>query len=127
VSGTSISTDRRRDGVVVISVVGELDVDSSDELRAVLDPYFAGRPAKVIVDVSQLTFIDSSGLNLLAVAARTVTALGGAFVVAGPSPSITRVFGVVQLESEVPVRESIEAALDLVASGSASGNSDRPH
>ena len=92
-----------------------------------LDPYFAGRPAKVIVDVSQLTFIDSSGLNLLAVAARAVTAAEGSFVVAGPSPGITRVFGVVQLESEVPVTESVEAALGLVAPGSASGNRDGRH
>jgi stage II sporulation protein AA (anti-sigma F factor antagonist) len=110
----STSTDER-DGLVLVAVSGELDVANTSELETLLDRYCVAPQPRVVVDMSNLTFIDSSGLNLLALTARTVASLGGSFVVAGPPDHITHVFEVVHLESEVQVAPSLEDALERLA------------
>jgi len=109
-----VSIVRREDGIVVISVRGELDVASTHELTPYLDKLATDRSAKVVVELSELTFIDSGGLNALVLAARAMEGGGGSFVVAGPTPQVKRVFEIVQLPSQVAIEDSLEAALHRV-------------
>ena len=53
------------DGTVVISLAGELDIESVPVLQAGLAPTMAGRPRRVVVDASVLEFADSSAIALL--------------------------------------------------------------
>ena len=50
---------------VLIELSGELDLAGAPEVDGVLSTVEAERPSLVVVDLSRLTFIDSSGLNLL--------------------------------------------------------------
>jgi anti-anti-sigma factor len=62
-------------GAVVIDVVGEVDMATAPRLAAALDParYTAQR---VVVNLSEVSFIDSSGLNALVAHARDLTKKG---------------------------------------------------
>ncbi len=111
----SLSVIHREDDIVVISVGGELDVASSAELRTHLDALATGAPAKVVIDLSRLDFIDSGGLNVLVLGARAIEAGGGSFVLASPAPLITNIFEVVQLASQIPVEDSLDGALGRLA------------
>lgn len=65
----------------------------------------------MIVDLSQLDFIDASGLRALLTAARDVESAGRILVLASPSSSASRIFEIVGLERIVAVMPSIEAAV----------------
>lgn len=67
-----------RDGVQVLTLSGELDLDTVDEIVPALEAALAEAPAALVVDLSRVTFADSSALNLLLrTHARTSLHLGG--------------------------------------------------
>ncbi len=54
-----------RDGTVVVSLTGELDIRTSPELQHTLATAQSGDARSVVVDLSELQFIDSTGLRVL--------------------------------------------------------------
>jgi anti-sigma B factor antagonist len=59
-------------GVAVIRLAGEIDMSNVDSLRDVIEPVLEDAPARVDFDLSDLAFMDSSGIALLLrVAAKT--------------------------------------------------------
>jgi anti-anti-sigma factor len=103
----SFDVSRTADGTHVISIAGELDIASAPGLAA----RTAGLRGNVIVDLGELTFIDSSGITALVNASRELGNTGGKLVIASPPPHTRRVFEIVHLDDVVPVVESLEAAL----------------
>lgn len=61
-----------QDGVATFRVDGQIDVSTEGVLRAALMPAVTAETSKIVLDVSQLDFMDSSGLAVLLVAARDV-------------------------------------------------------
>ena len=118
-SALSITVTEPSEGLFVVALAGDLDIATAAELP----PRLAGIPVnaavRVVVDVSGLAFIDSSGLNALVIGARAVEAEGGRMVVAGPSEHIARVFEVVRLADSVEVEASMLEALRRAETGSA--------
>jgi anti-sigma B factor antagonist len=98
-------------GVTVVSLAGELDATTAAELTSVLRALSEDGHVRVVVDASDLAFIDSSGLNALVTGARALAATGGDMVVAGAPAHIDRVFEVVRLTETVTVAASLEDAL----------------
>ena len=100
----------------MISMSGDLDIDSAEEFSARLDDITAAA-VHVIVELSGVRFIDSSGLNALVVGARETKRRGGSFVVAAPSLYVARVFDLVRIGESIRVVASVDDA--LAASGAA--------
>ena len=99
------------EGLFVVALVGELDMASAAELSLRLAGLGKNERFRVVVDVSGLAFIDSSGLNALVTSARAVEANDGWMIVAGASQHIARVFDVVRLADSVQVEASVKEAL----------------
>jgi anti-anti-sigma factor len=59
--------------VPVIALKGELDLSNVDAVRATVERVVHDGPSRVIFDLSSLTFMDSSGLSILAETATRVT------------------------------------------------------
>jgi anti-anti-sigma factor len=59
-----------QDGVPVISVAGELDLTNAVEVRSAIEAVVGRQDQRVVFEVSQLTFMDSSGIALLASVSR---------------------------------------------------------
>ncbi len=55
----------------VVSIRGRINIDNSGEMRRTLSNALRSKPAEVTVDMSQVTYIDVSGLATLVEAART--------------------------------------------------------
>src|SRR5215475_5099382 len=55
----------RRDGAVVLSLAGELDLYNAEEVRGALLEACAGEPAVLVVDLEEVRFIDSTALGVL--------------------------------------------------------------
>ena len=88
------------DGVRVVAVTGELDLDTMQELNAALAADDAVL-ATTVLDLRGLTFIDSSGVSGVLSAARRARDAGGRLVcVPGPT-SVRRVFELTGVDTAV--------------------------
>ncbi|MFJ5560756.1 STAS domain-containing protein [Streptomyces sp. NPDC093250] len=64
------------DGIHVLTVAGEIDHQTGGTLHQALNVSGTARP-RVVVDLARVTFMDSSGINVLIIAHRALTEAGG--------------------------------------------------
>jgi anti-sigma B factor antagonist len=88
---------------------GELDLLVYEKADVALSPLFDA-PGDVTLDVSGLTFIDSSGIRLFVRLERAIRDRGGVLHLRGPSPHIARVFEVAGLPDLGIVVEDVRDA-----------------
>lgn len=104
---------RRQEGVEVLALAGELDLDSVQDIVPVLDEALGADPGKLVVDLSQVTFADSSALNLLL---RTHTQ--ASLHVSGPlHPFVERVFEVTGISGVLNLHPTLDDAVRAAARG----------
>jgi anti-anti-sigma factor len=85
-----------------LTLAGELDTLSVPALEAAIARYCAGEPRALTLDLSQLTFIDSSGLWTILAAMRWCERQGRAFSVLPGSEAVQQVFEVTGLIDVLP-------------------------
>ena len=83
--------------VTVISASGELDLATSPQLRNLLLELLEDGRCNVVVDLSEVTVLDSVGMGVLAGGMRRVTAAGGTFKLVVTDPRIQHVLGLAGL------------------------------
>lgn len=106
-----IHVDRTDSGIVIVAVSGEVDMNTSPEVRGVLSPLFSERPPALIVDLSGVRYIDSSGIATLVEGLQWSHRSQTPFRLYGMTPAVKDVFEMARLESLFEVFESREAAL----------------
>jgi anti-anti-sigma factor len=91
------------EGTVRVRVQGELDLSTSPELdQALRNEIGAGR--RVVVDLSEIAFIDSTGLNALISALRSSGSNGGSLLVSPSLPAqVRRVLEITGVSKVLPV------------------------
>ncbi len=87
-----------KDDAVVLKIDGELDSTTAPELRPTLDALAAEQPAKVIVDLSSLRLIDSSGVGAIVSLFKRIRASGGQFHVVGVQGQPLSIFRVLRMD-----------------------------
>jgi anti-anti-sigma factor len=80
-----------RDGVVVVKPIGELDMVSAPQLRDILRE-LRQQKASVVIDLSELTFLDSTGLRLIWDADAAAREDGLDLTLTPGNPDVMRVF-----------------------------------
>jgi anti-anti-sigma factor len=95
----------REDGSVRVQVRGELDLSTSPQLDETLRREIdAGN--RVVVDLSEIAFIDSTGLNTLITALRASSSNGAALMVSPSLPAqVQRVLEVTGLNAVLPIAQ----------------------
>ena len=108
----SVTVDER-DGVSVVRVVGELDVFSVGTLRESLDDVVidAVGTTNLVVDLTGLTFMDSSGLGALVRTQKKVRVLRGTFGVVCCEGPVLRLLTLTGLTHVLRVSETVDAAI----------------
>lgn len=101
------------EGVALVELVGDLDVVSVEQFAVRMADLEGGGRSHVVIDLSGITFVDSSGINALVQSVRSVEARGGTAVLAAPSAVAQRVFAITLLPQIVPVEQDRTAALAL--------------
>jgi anti-sigma B factor antagonist len=74
-----------------VALTGEVDVLTVDQVRAALEEALAGRPREIVVDMSGLTFIDSTGLGALIFGFQRARDAGVRFRLAHPSRAVHQI------------------------------------
>ena len=103
-----------RDGLVHVVLRGELDLSTVAKVQDELRRVEAGSPPVVVLDLSKLTFLDSTGLRCLVTADQRARDEGRRLVlVRGPDP-VQRVFSITRLEERL---EMVDDASVVIADG----------
>jgi anti-sigma B factor antagonist len=97
------------DGAVVVRLGGELDLYNAEEVRTALAAAIDGSPHRIVVDMSEVEFVDSTALGVL-IEARSKLGRDG-LALAGPQLDTRRTLQVSGLDRHLPVHESVEDAL----------------
>ena len=90
-----------------IKLRGEIDHHSAVAVRSSIDDMIKRkRPAEVVIDMSAVDFMDSSGLGLIMGRYAVVKELGSAFCVLDPNPRIEKIMRLAGMERIVPIKHS---------------------
>lgn len=117
--------DAREDGMSVVRLCGRLDfVSAADVKRAFADAVGQGN-RRLVVDLSGITFIDSSGLSSLVSGLRTTRQAGGDLRIAAAGTQPSALFSLTSLDQVFRLYPTIEEALDGYREWSASGSGRR--
>lgn len=92
--------EAREGAALVVSLAGELDFASRDVAARALDAASA-RGGRVVVDLSELTFLDAGGLGMFVAARRNASEYGGRLSVRRPTSTALRLFDLTGLGSLV--------------------------
>ena len=105
-----------RDGVDVLSVEGEIDVASAPRLISALNDAVAEAVRSVVIDLTSVEFMDSTGLALLIDAHRRLKRRRKGFAVVCPAGPLRRVFEVTDMVDTLHVCPDRETAAAAAAS-----------
>jgi anti-sigma B factor antagonist len=98
-------------GPTVLAVSGEVDVHTGPALRdRIADALDSGRP-RLVVDLSGVDFLDSTGLGVLVAGLNRSQELGGTLSLVCPRPRILTVLRITGLDELFVIHPTVEDAL----------------
>ena len=106
--GLSVSTHLTR---TVVTVSGEIDLATQGQLRAQLNDLVVAGQVNLVIDLSGVTFVDSTGLGALIGTRRRVHAFHGSLRLVIPDESVMKVFTITGLEKVFTIHQTLDAAL----------------
>lgn len=90
-----------RDGLVHVALRGELDLSTVGKVQDELHRIEASSPRVVVLDLSKLTFLDSTGLRCLVTADERARESGRRVVIVRGPEAVQRVFSITRLEERL--------------------------
>lgn len=94
-----------RDGTATLVITGEVDLACADELREQLQAMAATGSAIGVVDLSGVTFLDSSGLGVLIAAKKHAVSADTDLALADPSPACRTVLSISGADQFFEIRD----------------------
>jgi anti-anti-sigma factor len=103
-------TVRNERGVVIAAVTGEIDISTVAQLRERLYE-LADHGGTLIVDLNQVTFIDSAGLGALVGTAQRAAERGGSLHAVCAQPQPRRLLWMTGVDKRIPLSATVAGAL----------------
>jgi anti-sigma B factor antagonist len=104
-------TERSEENIPVVSIAGDIDLESSPQLRDFLKPKAAQKTPKLVLDFAAVNYIDSSGLATLIEYFQAAQGYKGRLAIASLSPRVKNVFEIVRLEQIFALHTDVPSAL----------------
>ena len=95
----------------VLPLEGEIDLHVSPRVAVSLAQIAQKKPHQVVVDLSRVTYIDSSGLAVLIEGMQNVEEYGGKFALAGLQENVRSIFEIARLDQVFRILPDVDAAL----------------
>ncbi|WP_346345431.1 STAS domain-containing protein [Streptomyces sp. SID5643] len=107
-----LHTEHRMAGDIrVVTLRGEIDHDVQDVLSEALLVEGGAVPPRTVADLSGVTFMDSSGINIFVAAHQQASSADGWVRIAGAQRSVLRVLELVGVDTLIPCHPTTEQAL----------------
>ncbi|MBN9619592.1 MAG: STAS domain-containing protein [Actinobacteria bacterium] len=101
----------RSSAVPVVSVTGEVDVYSAPTLDERLSELQRGGDARLVVDLREVGFLDSTGLGVLVEARASAAEQGGAMPIVCNQERVRKLFTITGLDGVFSIHETVDSAL----------------
>ena len=96
-------------GVLEIKLMGEIDHHSAVNVRSDIDELiFDLRPSKVVLDLSEISFMDSSGLGLIMGRYALIKDFGGTLSLRAPTVAVMKILSLAGMERMIQIEKSIK-------------------
>src|SRR5689334_23190151 len=105
---------RRVSGLPVLGVTGEIDIYTAPLFKQAVVNLVSEGNRDVIIDLSEVTFMDSSGFGTLLGATKRLRPMGGGLHLAAPNSTIQRMLRLTRLDSIMQIHETVDAAVQTV-------------
>ncbi|MGH3329122.1 MAG: STAS domain-containing protein [Streptomycetales bacterium] len=106
-------------GHQVVTLAGEVDIATSPRLRQRLDRLGDAGHHHLVLDFSEVTLCDSTGLGVVVTTLKRVIGEGGSLKLAGLRPNVAKVFDVAGMTDMIPTFASVADALAAPGHGGA--------
>jgi anti-sigma B factor antagonist len=111
-----IEDESFREDSVVIKLQGEVDLYAAPELKDHVNRAIESGKNKLVLDLSEATFIDSTTLGILVSGMKRLRPRGGMLAVLCPDPTMARIFDITGLNRMFSVHDTLEGALAALKS-----------
>jgi anti-anti-sigma factor len=98
----------------IVHLDGAVDVSNAIRLREVLGEQLDGPGAGVLVDLSGVRLLDSSGIGIFLTAHRRAASLGARFVLAAPQASVGKVFELTRTDKLLHIVPTVAAGREAL-------------
>jgi anti-anti-sigma factor len=105
-----VSGIRRESGAVIVALAGELDLYNANDVREALVGITAEQPARLVVDLAEVTFIDSTALGVL-IETRSRMTNRRAFLLAAPGMETKRALEISGLDKHFSIHDTVDQAI----------------
>ncbi|MGV1003380.1 MAG: STAS domain-containing protein [Candidatus Nanopelagicales bacterium] len=106
-----VLTTRQEDAATVVAAAGEIDVFTAPDLDSALTAAVADGSGRILVDLSEVSFLDSTGLGTLVKCLKHANAAGGWLRLVVGTEKIRKIFDITGLDAAMPMYDTVEAAL----------------
>jgi anti-anti-sigma factor len=107
--------EQQAENITILSLVGRLDSSSAPELEARLQASVAAAQAKLLLDLSGISYLSSAGFRALLIGARLTADAGGVLVLCGPIPPVRRLFQIAAFDEVLEIHGTQQDALAYLA------------
>jgi anti-sigma B factor antagonist len=99
---------------VITSQVDKLNVGNAPELKSELVTLNKNSVNTIIIDLSNTTYCDSSGLSAILSANRLCKNSGGKFILCGLQPNVQKMIEISQLNRVLNIEKDVDSAVDTL-------------
>jgi anti-sigma B factor antagonist len=109
----TVQTIRNDDEVLILALEGEIDMRVSPGLLDQTEPLVREGPDRVVIDLTAVEFMDSSGVGTLVHLFRMLKGRKGRFVLVGPTPRVRSLFQITRLDKLFTICDTIDEAMTV--------------
>jgi anti-sigma B factor antagonist len=95
----------------VIPLDGEIDLHISPRITTTLNAALKAKPPNLVIDMGNVSYIDSSGLAVLIEAMQKVEKYGGRFALAALQEKVKPIFEIARLDQVFRIYSDVDSAL----------------
>ena len=108
---SSVKDVRQQDTTVVIALTGEIDLHHTPEVHKALVEVCQKKPARLVINLEEVTYMDSSGIGTLVEVFRRVNAYEGKLGLCGLNDRVHSVFEITKLDHFFKIYDTEAEAL----------------
>ncbi|NQT33502.1 MAG: STAS domain-containing protein [Candidatus Omnitrophica bacterium] len=106
-----INSEKKND-ISIIRVSGNVDIQTSPDMKKYLDKEITGENNKIVIDLKDVDYVDSSGLATLVEVLKSLRAVSGKLKLTNLSPKVKGLFEITKLNNLFDIYGDEEEALN---------------
>lgn len=105
-------TSREENGVAIIMLEGEVDISAADLVRGKMKKLIDEKRKRVLVNMADVPYIDSSGLGMFVETMQEIGKYGGEIKLAGLTDDVKKVFELTRLNKFFSIFDQEKDAME---------------